>query len=135
MDIKRMAIGTVALFVVWSVIGFLVHGVILAGAYASSPPGVFRDMADMRMGLSYLAVAVGALGYTLLYGLNAPRARMADSLLFGLWFGLAAGFGMGFGTYSTMPISLTIAWVWFLGSVAEYVVSAAVLHVVFRPRA
>lgn len=133
MDIKRVTIGTAVLFVLWSAMDMVIHGVMLGDIYASAP-GVFRDMAEMHMGLLYGTVAVGALGYALLYGLNAPRARWADSLVFGALFGLATGFGMGFGTYSVMPIPLAMAWGWFAGSIAESLAAAAALHLVFRPR-
>jgi hypothetical protein len=133
MRARQMGFGVIALFVLWNVMDFVIHGVILAGAYASAP-GVFREMADMRMPLLYAAVLVGALGFTGLYSLSAPRQRLADSLLFGLWFGVATAFGMGFATYAIIPIPLAIAWGWCLGSLAESLAAATALHFIFRPR-
>jgi len=128
---KAIAIGTVALFVLWSVLDFVIHGVLLRDLYASGP-ALFRPMEEMRMSLLYLTVLIGAGAYTLLYGLNAPRPALRDSIVFGLVFGVATGFGMGFGTYSIIPIELGMAWGWFLGTLAESTLAAVVLHWVFQ---
>lgn len=72
--------------------------------------------------------------YDLSSAAGTPKRELGHSLKFGCWYGLAAGFGVGFGTYSTMPIPLEMAWGWFLGSVAEAVAGAVVLHFVFRAR-
>ena len=134
MNPRALAIGTIGLFVLWSALDYVIHGLLLSPYYASTA-GLFRPMEDMRMPLLYGTVLVGALGYTLLYGLGGARAALRDSLLFGLWFGLATGFGMGFGTYATMPIPLEIAWGWFLGSLVESLAAAVLLHWAFRPKA
>ena len=107
---------------------------LLRASYASSPM-LFRPMDEMGMPLLYTTVLVGALAYTGLYALNAPRAALWDSLWFGLLFGLATGFGMGFATYAVMPIPLEMAWGWFLGALVESTLAGLVLHGIFRPRA
>jgi hypothetical protein len=133
MNWRGVAIGAVGVFVLWQALGVLIHGVLLKETYAGLP-SLFRPVEEMSMPLMYLTGAVSALAFTLLYGLNAPRMALQDSLWFGLLFGVGTGFGMGFGTYSAMPITMGMAFAWFLGTVAEGVLAALVLHWAFRPR-
>lgn len=44
---------------------------------------------------------------------------LASGIKFGLIFGIATGVSMGFGSYSYMPIPLSLAFSWFIGSVVE----------------
>jgi len=133
MNWRSIAIGTVGLFVLWSILDFVIHGQLLGPLYASSPT-LFRPMEEMNMKLLYLTVLVAALAFTLLYGLNAPRASLRDSFVFGGIYGVSTGFGMGFATYSIMPIPLNLAYGWFLGAMVESTLAALLLHWVFRPK-
>ena len=46
---------------------------------------------------------------------------------FGILFGLATGISMGFGSYSYMPIPLSLAWSWFLGSWIEAIIAGVIV--------
>lgn len=51
---------------------------------------------------------------------------------FGALFGLATGISMGFGSYSYMPIPLTLAWSWFIGSWVEAIVAGAIVGTIIK---
>lgn len=128
---KELIVGTIAVFVTWSVLDFIIHGVLLSSLYASQPQ-LWRPMEEMKIGVLYGTVLLSALFFTLLYGIGLAKAAMNASLLFGLYYGLAVGLGMGFGTYSVQPIPLALAFAWFLGTVVESVAGAAVVHWAYR---
>jgi len=63
---KRYLLAVLAVFVAWSVMDFVIHGIILASAYASSPQ-LWRPMAEMKMGLMYGTVLVAAAAFVGIY--------------------------------------------------------------------
>ena len=124
---KSLWIGTIALWVVWSVMDFVIHGVLLMPTYAATAE-LWRPMAEMKAGMLYGTTLVAALCFALLYGEGFAGGAMAGSLRFGLYFGIGTGVGMGFGTYSVQPIPLTLAVSWLLATLVEALVGALVLH-------
>ncbi len=47
------------------------------------------------------------------------RKCLGNGLKFGVMYGLLSGLSMGFGTYQSMPITITIALVWFAGTLLQ----------------
>ncbi len=134
MPIRKVALGTVAVFVLWSILDFVIHGVLLSPLYAALP-NLFRPMQQILMPLLYGVTLLVALCYTILFGLGGPRTGVKDALAFGLFYGLATGLGMGFGTYAVQPISLGLAFGWFAGTLVETIAGALLLHWLMRPKA
>ena len=61
------------------------------------------------------------------------RKSIATGVKFGLFFGLATSVSMGFGSYSYMPIPLTLALSWFFGTWIEAVVAGAIVRTIIKP--
>ncbi len=115
---KRILLGTLAVFVAWSILDFVIHGLILMDAYAATAQ-LWRPMEEMKAGLMYLAVLVSSAVFVTIYGLFVFDKGLGRGLRFGLLFGVGAGVSMGLGSYSYMPIPASIALVWFLGTLVE----------------
>jgi len=58
---------------------------------------------------------------------------LTTGIRYGVFFGLAAGISMGLGSYSCMPIPLTLAWSWFLGMLVEAIVAGALVGAILKP--
>jgi hypothetical protein len=130
---KEIVVGTVAVFVVWGVMDFIIHGVLLSSLYAANPE-LWRPMAEMKIGVMYGAILISALFFTLLYELGLADAPLRKSVLYGAYFGVAIGIGMGFGTYSVQPIPLSLAVSWFVGTIVESIAGALAVHWAFRSK-
>jgi hypothetical protein len=128
---KKTLIATVVVFLVWGVLDFLIHGVLLHGAYAASPE-LWRPQAEMKLVLLYLAVLVSALCFCTIYAKWIQPRSLQTGFLFGLWFGIAVGVGMGFGTYSVQPIPYAMALTWFFGSAVEGAVAGLLAAALIR---
>jgi hypothetical protein len=128
---KRIAIAVLAVFVAWSVLDFVIHGLILESTYEATAR-LWRPMAEMKMGTMYLAVLVNALAFVCIYGLLVAKKGIGSGVKYGLLFGLGTGFSMGFGTYSFMPIPLYLALVWFIGTVVETLVGGIIVGSIIR---
>lgn len=128
---KRTIWAVVAVFVAWAILDFILHGLLLRSAYEATPD-LWRPMDQMNMVLMYFVTLVSAVCFVLIYGLLAGQKSLALGIRFGALFGLAAGISMGFGSYSVMPISLTLAWGWFIGSWVEGIAAGAIAGAIMK---
>jgi hypothetical protein len=115
---KKIVLSGLAVFILWSLLDFVIHGLILRFAYASTP-SLWRPMGEMKMGLLYVTVFIAAMVFAFLYGGFVGNKNMRTGLKFGLLYGIGLGVGMGYGTYAVMPIPYCMALTWFLGTVVE----------------
>jgi hypothetical protein len=128
---KRVSLAVIAVFVAWSVMDFLIHGVILASSYAATP-SLWRPMNEMKIPVLYISVLIAALSFVLVYAWFFARRGVLTGLRYGLLFGIGAGVSMGYGSYSVMPIPYHMALTWFLGCVIEAAVGGVILGAIVR---
>jgi len=129
--IRRFILAVVAVFVAWSVLDFIIHGLILQSTYQATAQ-LWRPMGQIKMGLMYLVTFVVAASFAGLYAILVSPKSAAAGLKYGLLFGIATGFPMGFGTYSYMPVPLTLAVTWFIGSLIEMIVAGAIVGAIIK---
>ena len=128
---KRTIWAVVAVFVAWSILDFILHGLLLKSAYEATA-NLWRPMDQMNMPLMYLVTLVSTTCFVLIYGLLVGQKSLASGIRFGALFGLATGISMGFGSYSYMPIPLTLAWSWFFGSWIEAITAGAIVGAIMK---
>lgn len=128
---KRTILAMLAVFVLWGVLDFLLHGVLLTPMYVASAP-LWRPMAEIKLWLIYLATLISAICFVYVYAEMLADHTMAAALRYGLIFGIGAGVSAGIGSYAVMPISGSMAAIWCLGLVVEALLGAwlawAILH-------
>ncbi len=128
---KRILLAILCVFLLWSVLDFVIHGIILRPAYEATP-SLWRPMAQMKMGLMYVVVLIAASMFVLIYAWLITRKSLGTGFLYGLLYGIGVGVGMGYGTYSVMPIPYFMALTWFLGAAAESSLGGLILGMILR---
>ena len=118
-------------FIAWSILDFILHGLLLRSTYEATA-NLWRPMGQMNMPLMYFVTFVFTACFVLIYGLLVGRKSLVSGIRFGALFGLAAGISMGFGSYSYMPISSTLAWSWFFGSLIEAIAARAIVGAMIK---
>lgn len=131
---KKWLLASAAIFVAWSVMDFILHGLILASTYEATAQ-LWRPMAEMNQGLMHGVTAVCALAFTGIYAALVSPKSVGAGLKYGLLFGIVSGMSMGFGSYSYMPIPIHLAAAWFLGSVVEIAVAGLMAGAMIREAA
>lgn len=129
---KRILLAVVAVFIAWEVLDFIIHGVLLQSTYEATA-SLWRPMEEMKMFLMYCITLLFAICFVLIYGLLIGEKSLASGIKFGVLFGMATGLSMGFGSYSYMPIPLSLAWVWFIGTLIEAVAAGAIVGAILKP--
>lgn len=116
--VKKIILAIVVVFVGWVVLDYIIHVVLLKGAYERTME-LWRPEAEMKMTLMYIVSLISATGFVLIYNWFVSNKSTMTGLKFGLMIGLIWGISMGYGSYSVMPITYGTALVWFLGTLVE----------------
>ena len=119
---KRLILAVIVVFVAWQVLDFVLHGLILMKTYQETA-SLWRPMEEMKRGVMMLVCLVAATSFVVIYAGLVHTRSVATGLKYGLIFGAATGASMGFGSYSFLPIPLSLAFAWFIGSLVEYAVA------------
>jgi hypothetical protein len=128
---KRIILAIVAVFVAWSAVDFVIHGIVLAYSYQETH-GLWRPMNEMKMGILHLTVLISAIVFVLMYARFVSEKGIGVGILYGLLFGIASGVPMGFGTYSVMPIPLFMAVVWCCGTIVEFILGGIIASLIVK---
>ena len=128
---KRTVLAVVAVFIARSIMDFILHGVLLRPTYEATA-NLWRPMDQMNMPLIYFVTLVFSACFVLIYGFLVGQKSLLSGIKFGFLFGLATGTTMGFGSYSYMPIPLTLAWSWFFGSLIEAIIAGAIVGAIVK---
>jgi len=123
---KKILLAGVAVFVVWEILDFVIHGLILQPTYATLP-GLFRPQAEMKMILMFVVVFLAALAFAAAYGWFVNPKSAMTGLKYGLVVGFGGGVSMGYGSYAAMPIPYVMALGWFLGTWIEFAVAGLIV--------
>lgn len=115
---KKIIVATLAIFIIWSILDFILHGFILSSAYQSTTY-LWLSMGEMKNGLIYIVKLLSALVFVTIYARLISPKNMNYAISFGVLFGVGTGISMGFGAYSVMPIPYSMAIGWFLGTLVN----------------
>ncbi len=128
---KRTLLAVLAVFVLWSVMDFVIHGLVLASPYAATPQ-LWRPMTEMKTGLMYMTVLIAAAAFVGIYAWFIADKSVKTAVRYGLVFGIGSGISMGYGSYSVMPLPYEIAFGWFVGSLIEAVVAGWITGMIVK---
>ena len=128
---KRYLLSVVLVFVIWSVLDFVIHGVILMKAYEATT-SLWRPVAEMHRGLLSLSTLITAAAFVGIYTLLVNPKSVKAGALYGLLIGLFSGVSMALGTYSVMPITVEIAAGWFVGSLIEITLAGLIIGAIIK---
>lgn len=129
--LKRTILAVAAVFIAWSILDYVLHGLLLRSTYEATAH-LWRPMDQLNMHLMYSVTLVFSACFVLIYGLLIGQKSLASGILFGALFGLATGISMGFGSYTYLPIPLTLAWSWFFGSWIEAIAAGAIVGAIVK---
>lgn len=128
---KRPLIAVVVIFIAWSVLDFVIHGLLLQETYAATA-SLWRPMEEMNMTLMYIVTLAYTVCFVAIYDVLVSEKSIATGIKYGALFGLAAGISMGFGSYTFMPIPWSLALSWFTGTLVEAIVAGALVGAIIK---
>lgn len=132
--IKNIILASVAVFIAWAALDYVIHGVLLMPTYEQTAQ-LWRPMEGMKPWLMWIVNLLSALCIVSIYAVFFREHSLKSGLLYGLLLGVAWGAGMGYGSYSYMPIPYFLAQAWFWAAVVELAVAGILMGVLVKARA
>ena len=132
MNAKRYVAASLAVFVVSSVLGYLIHEVLLRAAYEATK-SVWRPDMQSKMWIIWLVGFIHAFLFTLIFTKGYEGKGIGEGVRFGLLIGLFVSIPMAYNSYVTLPIPYYLALQWFLYGTAGNIILGVVAAAVYRP--
>ena len=133
MNVKKLLIATVVLGVVWNVLDFLVHGMLLQGLYYSKLPSLFR--ADVSPGYFVAGDFVAALVFVWVY--DRVYGSFASGAKGGATYGFYAGVLVSFPSWILnnllfVGFPYSLSWIWTVAGILFGVIGGAVAGALYK---
>lgn len=135
MNIKRWLLASAAVFVVISIVGFVVHQLLLKDLYMQTA-SVWRPEAEMMklIWLSKIGCVIVSLMFVFLYakGLERKKPALAQGLRFGFYVWLFVSIPMCLGWYMVIPIPAALPTYWAIGGLVEWLLAGAAAGLIYK---
>ncbi len=129
--LKQTIWAVIAVFIAWSILDFLIHGVLLKSTYQETA-NLWRPEDEMNMPLMSIVTLVFSICFVTIYSYLIEPKSLSLGIKYGFILGIATGVSMGFGSYCYMPIPLSLAFSWFLASLVEITLAGIVVGLMVR---
>ncbi len=126
MYVKRFALTCLVLFALALVWNGVVHLVLLREADAAVAQLYRPDLAD-RMWLSLVLTAAIVVLFVWGYDRFARTGTIREAVGYGAFFAAVAGVLVDLNQYVLYPIPGWLAWLWFIGGLAEFILYGIVV--------
>jgi hypothetical protein len=130
MQVKRFVLSSLVLLAVAIVWNGLLHLVLLRNADAVVRHLYRPDLAD-RMWLGLLVTAAVVILFLYGYRRFARTGSTREAVGYGAFFALLTGVLVDLNQYMLFPIPGWLAWLWFLGGLAEFIVYGIIARTLY----
>ncbi|MGH8196439.1 MAG: hypothetical protein ACREQ8_18895 [Woeseiaceae bacterium] len=133
---KTFWIGFIVVYIVWQLIGFVVHGIMLEDTYANMWQ-VFRPEGEMNsmMWMMFLSSALYLLLFCYIFTKGYEGKGVGEGLRYGLLMGLFMAIPMSIDQYVVYPVPSNLAVIWFLSGVISFMIAGAIFAAIYKANA
>jgi len=134
MNVKRFALSCVAVYVVYQVLGILIHQVFLGETYAALA-SVWRPETEMmsKMWIMFLTSGVWTVLFCYIFTRGYEGKGAMEGARYGLIMGLFLGIPYSYESHVIYPIPLSLAHTWLISSLVVGVACGLVLALIYKP--
>jgi hypothetical protein len=131
---KKLVVGWIVVFIVMSVLEFLLHGVILSSTYNSEAVRKFTRPESEMMGMMwiyYVVYLIVSFFFTLIFSKGYEGKGIVEGVRYGLYMGLLMATPMAYASYAMLPMPYSLALSWFISGIIEYIILGIVVAMVY----
>lgn len=134
MSNKTFWFGFIAVYVVWNILSFLIHGVALQDAYMALAD-LWRSEQEMMnmMWIMYVTSLVYVFLFCYIYTKGHEGKGIMEGVRYGLLIGLFMSVPMAFDSYTIYPITFHLALLWFVTGIVQWIIAGAIFAVIYKP--
>lgn len=129
---KKLWIGFVAVFIAWSALAFVIHGVLLSSVYGSEDMmKIWRPDMQSKMWVFHVVTVVTSFFLTLIFSKWYTGRGVVEGVQFGIYSGFLMATPMAYSSYAMYPIPYSLALQWFLYGMVHFLILGIILALVF----
>ena len=132
MNLKRVALAGLAVFLVSQVIEYLIHGVWLQSMYLSLKQIWRPDMESKRWILGAVGFIVSFV-FAYIFAKGYEGRGIMEGVRFGAVVGLFTALPSAYTTYVIFPIPYSLALTWFLAGMIQTILLGIVAALTYKP--
>lgn len=134
MNIKKWVITSLVVFVASWIMDFIIHMVILQGAYEATSH-IWRPEAEMTsmMWWMWLSGLIWCFLFVYIFAKGYEGRGIMEGVRFGLIIGLFFMLTMSLGNYVTLPIPFSLALYWFIFGLIEITIMGVITSLLYKP--
>ena len=134
MNLKRYFSASLAVYLVYLGLGFLINAVILKPTY-DSLKSIWRPGMESLLWIEWVNGLIVSFLMTYIFTKGYEGKGIMEGVRFGLIIGVFLSVPVAYGTYMIFPIPYYLALQWFLYGTAQFTVLGAVAAAVYKPAA
>jgi len=129
---KKFWLAFVVIFIVWNVLNYLIHGVILGSAYMSEAVmKVMRPDMMSKMWIFYVVSFIQSFFLVLIYSKWQKGKGISEGVQFGVYSGLLMATPMAYSEYAMYPLPYSLVLQWFLYGMLHFIILGIVMALLF----
>jgi hypothetical protein len=127
---QKFWLGFVVVFVVVSVVDYIVNMVLMAGLYDATK-ALWRPMEETKIWLIYVCEAFFAFFFTLIFAKGYEWKGWLEGIRYGIYTSLLINVPGAYMTYATQPVPYALALEWFLYGTVKFLIAGILLALIY----
>ncbi len=129
---KKFWIAFIVIFILWNVLDFIVHGVILSSAYQSEDVmKLMRPDMQSKMWIFYITTLIMSFAFTWIFSKGYEGKGLAEGVRYGVFVGLLMATPMAYSSYAMYPLPYSLVLQWFIYGMIHYIILGIVIALVY----
>lgn len=133
MNTKRFILAGLAVFIVWEILTYVIHTLIMGGLYEASSHLWRQDMAQ-KMWIMTVTAFVFSFLFVYIFTKGYENRGIGEGFRFGLLIGVFYTLPHIFDQFVIYPVDFLMAIQWFIFGIIEFIIIGMVAAVVYRPK-
>ena len=135
MNTKRLALGTLAVYIFIFAFEWIFHGVFMEDVYAQMP-NLWRPKGEMVAYLPFLFVGqlIFSSVFAYIFAKGYENKGIPEGFRYGCWIAMLVNSGL-LVNYAVMPYSLRLLIIWVVATFLELGLAGAILAALYKPKA
>ncbi len=134
MNTKRWVFASLAIFILSQILEFIIHGLILSGAYEATA-ALWRPEQEMNsmMWMMWLSGLIIAFIFVYIFAKGYEGKGIMEGIRFGVLIGIFFSIPMSLGSFAMISMPGALAISWFIWGVIEYTLLGIVTALIYKP--
>ena len=132
MNKKRFLLASIAVFVVFEILDWIIHSKILSRTYMNLQHLWRPDMMD-KMWIMYITAFIFSFLFVYIFTKGYEGKGVAEGIRYGLIIGLLMLVVGMFNQYAVYPIPLNLTIQWFIYGLIQFIIVGIVAALIYKP--